>query len=182
VRWYSSFFNQVLDEIEKAHPDVQNLLLQILEEGELTDGQGGKVSQRLTLHWDRTPKPTSSNHSILLFQVSFKNTIICLTSNLGSSEFLKPGATKNGLVTPQTKSAVMEYVTSWFRPEVLGRMDETIIFNSLPRSAVNDIVRLRLSEVQARLDERHIQLDVSEEAIDLLGDQGYSEQIRWVPA
>jgi ATP-dependent protease Clp ATPase subunit len=140
----------VLDEIEKAHPDIQNILLQILEEGELTDGQGGKVS--------------------------FKNTIICLTSNLGSPEFQKAGATKNGTVTPSTKKSVMEYVTSWFRPEVLGRLDETIIFNSLPRSAVDDIVRLRLSEVQSRIDERHIKLNVDQDAVHLLGDMGFSEQ------
>lgn len=79
-------------------------------------------------------------------------------------------------MTDTTKSAVMEYVTSWFRPEVLGRLDDTIIFNSLPRSAVNDIVRLRLAEVQSRLDDRHITLSVNDEAINLLGDQGYSEQ------
>jgi ATP-dependent Clp protease ATP-binding subunit ClpB len=70
----------------------------------------------------------------------------------------------------------MEYVTTWFRPEVLGRLDDTVIFNSLPRSAVNDIVRLRLSEVQSRLDERRIKMIVSEEAVQVLGDQGYSEQ------
>jgi len=109
-------------------------------------------------------------------QVSFKNCIICLTSNLGAPEFLKSGATKKGVVTPSTKSAVMEYVTAWFRPEVLGRLDDTIFFNSLPRSAVNDIVKLRLSEVQSRLNDRHITLSVNEEAIQLLGDQGYSEQ------
>ena len=109
-------------------------------------------------------------------QVSFRNTIICLTSNLGAAEFVKPKATKNGVVTDKTKTAVMEYVTAWFRPEVLGRLDDTIIFNSLSRSSVNEIVRLRLSEVQKRIDDRRIQLEVDEQAVQLLGDKGYSEQ------
>lgn len=140
----------VLDEIEKAHPEVQNILLQILEEGELTDGQGAKVS--------------------------FKNTIVCMTSNLGASEFVKIGASKKGVVTDKTKEAVMQYVTAWFRPEVLGRLDDIVIFNNLPRDAVNNIVKLRLAELQERLDDRRIKLRVSPEAIDLLAHAGYSEQ------
>ncbi|KAJ9125547.1 hypothetical protein QFC22_000509 [Naganishia vaughanmartiniae] len=141
----------VFDEIEKAHPDVANILLQILEEGVLTDGQGNKVN--------------------------FKNTLIILTSNLGSGEFAKPGATNaDGSVTEATRGAVLSHVRSWFRPELIGRLDEMLIFNSLPRSAINDIVRLRLAEIQERISDKHIVLDVTEKAIEHIAFEGYSEQ------
>ncbi|KAJ9100105.1 hypothetical protein QFC19_005785 [Naganishia cerealis] len=141
----------VFDEIEKAHPDVANILLQILEEGVLTDGQGNKVN--------------------------FKNTLIVLTSNLGSSEFTKPGATnEDGSVTEATRGAVLSHVRSWFRPELIGRLDEMLIFNSLPRSAINGIVRLRLAEIQDRISDKRIVLDVTEKAIEYIAREGYSPQ------
>ncbi|GHJ85338.1 hypothetical protein NliqN6_1740 [Naganishia liquefaciens] len=141
----------VFDEIEKAHPDVSNILLQILEEGMLTDGQGNKVN--------------------------FKNTLIVLTSNLGSIEFTKPGATnEDGSVTEATRGAVLSHVRSWFRPELIGRLDEMLIFNSLPRSAINDIVRLRLSEIQDRIADKRIILDVTEKAVEHIAQEGYSPQ------
>lgn len=81
----------------------------------------------------------------------------------------------NGVVTDKTKESVMDYVRHWFRPEVLGRMDETIVFNSLPRSTVDAIVRLRLSELQDRINDRRIDLKINDEAVKILGDAGYSE-------
>lgn len=110
-------------------------------------------------------------------QVNFKNTLIVLTSNLGSIEFTKPGATnEDGSVTEATRGAVLSHVRSWFRPELIGRLDEMLIFNSLPRSAINDIVRLRISEVQDRIADKRIVLDVTEKAIDHIAQEGYSPQ------
>jgi ATP-dependent Clp protease ATP-binding subunit ClpB len=159
----------VFDEIEKAHPDVANILLQILEEGMLTDGQGNKVSLCV---WVVSSLLTHSR-----IQVNFKNTLIVLTSNLGSIEFTKPGATnEDGSVTEATRGAVLSHVRSWFRPELIGRLDEMLIFNSLPRSAINDIVRLRLSEIQDRIADKRIILDVTEKAVDHIALEGYSPQ------
>jgi ATP-dependent Clp protease ATP-binding subunit ClpB len=109
--------------------------------------------------------------------VNFKNTLIILTSNLGSGEFAKPGATnEDGSVTEATRGAVLSHVRSWFRPELIGRLDEMLIFNSLPRSAINDIVRLRLAEIQDRISDKRIILDVTEKAIEHIAREGYSEQ------
>lgn len=117
----------VFDEIEKAHPDVANILLQILDEGCLTDGQG-----RL---------------------VNFKNTIICLTSNLGSEALYEPDATHpDGSITEATRASILSHVGRFFRPELVNRLDELLIFNKLPPSVILDIVSLRLSELQSRLD------------------------------
>jgi ATP-dependent Clp protease ATP-binding subunit ClpB len=141
----------VFDEIEKAHPDVANILLQILDEGCLTDGQGR--------------------------QVNFKNTIICLTSNLGSEELYEPGATHpDGSITPTTKANVLSAVGRFFKPELINRLDELLIFNKLPPSVILDIVDLRLKEMQGRLDARRITLDVGDEARAWLASKGYSEQ------
>jgi ATP-dependent Clp protease ATP-binding subunit ClpB len=111
------------------------------------------------------------------YQVNFKNTLIVLTSNLGSIEFTKPGATnEDGSVTEATRGAVLSHVRSWFRPELIGRLDEMLIFNSLPRSAINDIVRLRLSEIQDRIADKRIILDVTEKAVEHIAQEGYSPQ------
>lgn len=138
----------VFDEIEKAHPDVANILLQILDEGTLTDGQGR--------------------------QVNFRNTIICLTSNLGA-EALYDGIATNGKITPETRQRVLESVGRFFKPELINRLDEQLIFSNLPRDVVRDIVDLRLREVQGRLDGKRIRLDASDEAKAYLANEGYSE-------
>jgi len=140
----------VFDEIEKAHPDVANILLQILDEGVLTDGQGR--------------------------QVNFKNTIICLTSNLGSEELYEPNATNpDGSITDKAREAVLAAIGRFFRPELINRLDELLVFNKLPQSVIHDIVGLRLKELQGRLDARRIVLDVSQEAQAWLAEKGYSE-------
>ncbi|WVN86314.1 uncharacterized protein L203_101477 [Cryptococcus depauperatus CBS 7841] len=141
----------VFDEIEKAHPDVANILLQILDEGSLTDGQGRNVN--------------------------FKNTIICLTSNLGSEALYVPGACHpDGSITPATRTNVLSHVNRFFRPELINRLDELLIFNKLPPSVILDIVALRLRELQSRLDSRRITLDVDDDAKAWLAKKGYSEE------
>lgn len=141
----------VFDEIEKAHPDVANILLQILDEGSLTDGQGKHVN--------------------------FKNTLIVLTSNLGSEALYEPGATyPDGSITPTTKDSVLKAVGRFFKPELINRLDELLVFNKLPPGVILDIVNLRLKEIQQRLDGRRITLDVTDEARAWLANKGYSEQ------
>ncbi|BEI83205.1 hypothetical protein CcaverHIS002_0310730 [Cutaneotrichosporon cavernicola] len=141
----------VFDEIEKAHPDVANILLQILEEGVLTDGQGR--------------------------QVSFKNTIIALTSNLGAEALYEPGASEpDGTVSASAKNAVLRDVNKFFRPELINRLDELVVFNKLPPSTILDIVNLRLAEVAARLAAKRITLDVTEPAREWLAKKGYSDR------
>lgn len=141
----------VFDEIEKAHPDVANILLQILDEGVLTDGQGR--------------------------QVNFKNTIICLTSNLGSEALYEPNATaEDGSVTDQAREEVLKDVGKFFRPELINRLDELLVFNKLPPGVILDIVGLRINELQKRLDGKRIVLDVTEDARLWLASKGYSEQ------
>ncbi|CAF9926684.1 MAG: chaperone ATPase hsp78 [Gomphillus americanus] len=141
----------LLDEFEKAHRDISNLLLQVLDEGFLKDSHGQKVD--------------------------FRNTIIVLTSNLGSAEILA-GAEANAdgdeSVTPATKKTVMDIVHASYPPEFLNRLDEFIIFQRLSRSALRDIVDIRLRELQTRLDERRIVLDVDDAAKQWLCKTGYN--------
>ncbi|ORX38433.1 P-loop containing nucleoside triphosphate hydrolase protein [Kockovaella imperatae] len=140
----------VFDEIEKAHPEVANILLQILEEGTLTDGQGK--------------------------QINFKNTIICLTSNLGSEALYEPGANNpDGTISESARAKVMAATAQFFRPELLNRLDDRLVFNKLPPKVMLDIVDLRLSEVQKRLDSRRIKLEVDDAARQWLAEEGYSE-------
>ena len=139
------------DEIEKAHPDIANILLQILDEGTLSDGSGRVVN--------------------------FKNTIIVVTSNLGSEYMYEPNATNaDGSVTDATRSEMMTAIGHYFRPEVINRLDEVLVFNKLPRSTVLDIVALRLREVQSRLDPHRITLDVNEESRQYLAEKGFSDK------
>ncbi|GAA5872762.1 hypothetical protein JCM8547_006335 [Rhodosporidiobolus lusitaniae] len=144
----------LLDELEKSHPDVANILLQILDEGKLTDSQGRVID--------------------------FKNTTIIATSNIGSDILAEEGATReDGAVTPATKQKVLERVASMYPPELLNRLDEQIVFNSLSPSSISSIVSLRLSEVQQTLDnspsspERRIPLLVEQGARDWLAQHGY---------
>jgi len=137
----------LFDEIEKAHFDVFNTMLQILDDGRLTDGQG------------RT--------------VDFKNTILIMTSNIGSREILEFRGAFDGNEYERMKSTVMERLRSQFRPEFLNRVDEVIVFHSLTRGHLKEIVKIQLQHLERRLEERKIKLELSEDAIDHLTQVGY---------
>ncbi|KAG6381855.1 P-loop containing nucleoside triphosphate hydrolase protein [Boletus reticuloceps] len=140
----------LLDELEKAHKDVAMILLQILDEGSLTDSQGRKVD--------------------------FKNTIVCLTSNLGSDILAHPSSCDaNGIVTEAARAEVLERTSEYFPPELLNRLDAILVFNKLSRSAILDVVTLRLNDVTERLKDRRITLDVDEATRAWLVKKGYSE-------
>jgi ATP-dependent Clp protease ATP-binding subunit ClpB len=134
----------LFDEVEKAHPDVFNVLLQVLDDGRLTDGQG------------RT--------------VDFKNTLIIMTSNLGS-EYL--AAQEDGQDVEAVRPMVMDAVRRHFRPEFLNRIDEIILFHRLGREQMDSIVRIQLERVEQRLAERRINLTVDAAALHWLGERGY---------
>ncbi|MBM3617547.1 MAG: ATP-dependent chaperone ClpB [Alphaproteobacteria bacterium] len=134
----------LFDEVEKAHPDVFNILLQVLDDGRLTDGQG------------RT--------------VDFRNTIIVLTSNLGS-QFL--AGLKDGEASETVRPQVMEVVRSAFRPEFLNRLDEIILFDRLQRKDMESIVDIQINRLRDRLADRKLKLELSPEATEWLADAGY---------
>jgi ATP-dependent Clp protease ATP-binding subunit ClpB len=131
----------LLDEVEKAHPEVFNILLQVLDDGRLTDGQG------------RT--------------VDFRNTILVLTSNLGSAYLVDPG-----ISAEEGRRRVMEMVRSSFKPEFINRLDEIVIFNSLGADDLAKIVRIQLARLQDRLSDRRITIELSNAAIDWLVRHG----------
>ncbi|OXV09460.1 hypothetical protein Egran_02771 [Elaphomyces granulatus] len=143
----------LFDEFEKAHRDISALLLQVLDGGFLTDSQGHKID--------------------------FRNTIVVLTSNLGADILVGADplhaykVSEDGEVPPEVKKAVMDVVQASYPPEFLNRMDEFIIFRRLSRSALRDIVDIRLRELQSRLDERRMTLMVGDEVKDWLCDRGY---------
>ncbi|KAI0482763.1 putative heat shock protein [Xylariaceae sp. FL0804] len=143
----------LLDEFEKAHRDISALLLQVLDEGYLTDAQGHKVD--------------------------FRNTIIVLTSNLGAHILVGADPdhpyreTEDGSIDPDVRSAVMDVVTEAYPPEFLNRIDSFIVFKRLALSALRDIVDIRLRELQARLDERRITLRVPDDVRLWLAERGY---------
>jgi ATP-dependent Clp protease ATP-binding subunit ClpB len=132
----------LFDEIEKAHPDVFNILLQILEDGRLTDGQG------------RT--------------VDFRNTVIIMTSNLGS-HILQDAS----LSEDEKRRLVLEAVRQSFRPEFLNRVDEIIIFQPLSRQQITKIVDIQLERLRKRLAERRIKLELTPAAMELIANEGY---------
>jgi len=136
----------LFDEIEKAHPDVFNVLLQVLDDGRITDGQG------------RT--------------VDFKNTVIILTSNLGSSAILE-GIDEKGDISPEAKSEVERLLKASFRPEFLNRLDEIAFFKPLTKSGIKKIVNLLVADLKARLAEKQISLSLTDEALDYIAEQGY---------
>ncbi len=136
----------LFDEVEKAHPDVFNILLQVLDDGRITDSQG------------RT--------------VDFKNTIIILTSNLGS-QFLLDGIEPNGEISQQARDQVNELLKRSFRPEFLNRLDEIVFYKPLTRENMHGIIDLMLAGLQKRLAERQLKLKVTDEAKDLLIQMGY---------
>ncbi len=136
----------LLDEIEKAHPDAFNILLQIFDDGRLTDSQG------------RT--------------VSFKNTIIIMTSNLGSTHLLD-GIDADGHIDEKTRTQVMNLLKTSFRPEFLNRLDDTVLFKPLNKKEIKQIVELMLDELRARLSARDISLEVSDEVKDHIVEEGF---------
>ena len=142
----------LLDEVEKAHPDVFNILLQVLEDGRLTDGQG------------RT--------------VDFRNTVIVMTSNLGSEHIREAlddaeGESDSGAVKAAIQAKVMSDVAMHFRPEFLNRIDESVVFHALGRGHVREIAALQLTALEARLAERDVQLSLDTDVMDYLVGQGF---------
>ncbi|WP_043804694.1 ATP-dependent chaperone ClpB [Arenimonas malthae] len=136
----------LLDEVEKAHPDVFNVLLQVLDDGRLTDGQG------------RT--------------VDFRNTVIVMTSNLGS-QHIQELSGEGDAAYVQMKAAVMGVVQSHFRPEFINRLDEIVVFHPLGRDQIQAIARIQTAYLSKRLAERQIRLEISDEALALLGNVGF---------
>jgi len=136
----------VLDEIEKAHPDVFNILLQVLDEGRLTDSQG------------RT--------------VDFKNTILIMTSNIGS-KLLLDSIDNYGAITPEAREAVINELRAHFRPEFLNRIDETIIFNPLVKEQMVAIAEIMMKELNERLNENKMILHATPEVIQWIAENGY---------
>ena len=136
----------LFDEVEKAHPDVFNVLLQVLDDGRITDSQG------------RT--------------VDFKNTILIMTSNIGSS-YLLDGIDENGEIKPEAEAQVMAELRAHFRPEFLNRLDETIMFRPLTKSNIGAIVELLIADVNKRLADRELQIELTEEAKQFVIDGGY---------
>ena len=138
----------LFDEIEKAHPDIFNILLQILDDGRVTDSQG------------RT--------------VDFKNTIIILTSNLGS-DFILEGITENGEISEEAKEKVENLLKREFRPEFLNRLDEIVFYKPLKKGEIAGILDLLVVDLNKRLEDKHISLELTEKAKTYLIDNGYSE-------
>ena len=136
----------LFDEIEKAHPDVFNILLQILDDGRITDSQG------------RT--------------VDFKNTIIILTSNLGS-QYLLEGITDSGEISPDAQEAVMAELRRSFRPEFLNRLDETVMFRPLTRENLSGIIDIMIEGLRSRLADKSLKLELTENAKQLIISRGY---------
>ena len=136
----------LFDEIEKAHPDVFNILLQVLDDGRITDSQG------------RT--------------VDFKNTIIILTSNLGSSLILE-GITADNEISPEAKAQVEQLLKSQFRPEFLNRLDETVFYKPLAKSEIGSIVDLMIKDLSRRLEDKRLEVTVAEAAKDHIIENGY---------
>ncbi|MFV8413100.1 ATP-dependent chaperone ClpB [Vibrio owensii] len=134
----------LLDEVEKAHPDVFNILLQVLDDGRLTDGQG------------RT--------------VDFRNTVVIMTSNLGSARIQENFAT---LDYQGIKNEVMDVVSKHFRPEFLNRVDESVVFHPLGQEHIKSIASIQLDRLAKRLEEKGFQLEVSEKALDLIAQVGF---------
>ncbi len=133
-------------EIEKAHPDVFNTLLQVLDDGRLTDAQG------------RT--------------VDFRNTVIIMTSNIGS-EYLLEGVTSGGEIKPDARERVMAAMRAQFRPEFLNHLDDIVLFKSLTLAEIERIVDLMFNEPRARLSDRQMTLDITEEARSYIAQQGF---------
>jgi ATP-dependent Clp protease ATP-binding subunit ClpB len=136
----------LFDEIEKAHPDVFNTLLQVLDDGRLTDAQG------------RT--------------VNFRNTVLIMTSNIGS-QYLLEGVTAEAEITPEARELVMGEMRRYFRPEFLNRIDDIVVFSPLTQAQIEQIVELMFNELRARLAERRLSVEISDEARRFIAAQGF---------
>ena len=136
----------LFDEIEKAHPDVFNVLLQVLDDGRITDSQG------------RT--------------VDFKNTILIMTSNIGAN-YLLDGIREDGTMEDEAETAVMNQLRGHFRPEFLNRLDEIIMFHPLTKTNISDIIQLLITELNERLSDRELKIELTEEAREFVTDQAY---------
>ncbi|MBN9542393.1 MAG: AAA family ATPase, partial [Alphaproteobacteria bacterium] len=134
----------LFDEVEKAHPDVFNLLLQLLDEGRLTDSQGRVVN--------------------------FCNTIIVMTSNIGSDLLV---ALKDNETTDKVRDKIMERVGASFRPEFINRIDEIVLFHRLARNHMNDIVKVQVLRLKQYLLEQEIKLELTDKCVDFLAEEGY---------
>jgi ATP-dependent Clp protease ATP-binding subunit ClpB len=137
----------LLDEVEKAHPDVFNILLQVLDDGRLTDGQG------------RT--------------VDFRNTVIVMTSNLGSQMIQEMSDDDSAESYTKMKAAVMGVVQAHFRPEFINRLDDIVVFHALDKAQIRQIAKIQLRGLEKRLAERGIRIELSEKAFDLIGNIGF---------
>ena len=137
----------LLDEVEKAHPDVFNILLQVLDDGRLTDGQG------------RT--------------VDFRNTVIVMTSNLGSHQIQELAGDGSPEAYTQMKASVMGVVQAHFRPEFINRLDDIVVFHPLDKAQIRSIARIQLRALEKRLGERGIRIELSDAAYELLGNVGF---------
>ena len=137
----------LLDEVEKAHPDVFNILLQVLDDGRLTDGQG------------RT--------------VDFRNTVIVMTSNLGSHQIQELAGDDSPEAYVQMKAAVMGVVQAHFRPEFINRLDDIVVFHPLDKQQIKQIAKIQLGGLEKRLAERGIRIELSDKAYELLGNIGF---------
>jgi ATP-dependent Clp protease ATP-binding subunit ClpB len=136
----------LFDELEKAHPDVFNVLLQIMDDGRMTDGQGRVVD--------------------------FKNTVLIMTSNIGATTLLE-GISPVGEISGPARESVMSALRSSFRPEFLNRVDDVVLFKPLRKDEVRDIVKLLLKGLSSRLADRQITLDFGDDAVDFIADAGY---------
>ena len=137
----------LLDEVEKAHPEVFNILLQVLDDGRLTDGQG------------RT--------------VDFRNAVIVMTSNLGSDRIQRMANSADGSDYDAMKAAVMEVVGQHFRPEFINRVDDIVVFHPLDREQIREIAAIQIQSLAKRLADRDMDLKISDAALDLLGEAGF---------
>jgi ATP-dependent Clp protease ATP-binding subunit ClpB len=137
----------LFDEVEKANPDVFNTLLQVLDDGRLTDGQG------------RT--------------VDFRNTVIIMTSNIGSEYLMEEGAVADGEIDPAVRDRVMATMRGYFRPEFLNRLDDIVLFKPLTEAEIEDIVELMFGDLRARLAERQMTLEISAPALRFIAEQGF---------
>ena len=137
----------LLDEIEKAHPDVFNILLQVLDDGRLTDGKG------------RT--------------VDFRNCVIVMTSNLGSQQIQELSNNTSDESYAEMKSVVMETVAEHFRPEFINRIDEVVVFHPLGKKEIRSIANIQFQYLHDRLAERQIDIELTDAALDHLGEAGF---------
>ena len=145
----------LLDEIEKAHPDVFNILLQVLDEGHLTDNYGRVID--------------------------FKNTVLIMTSNLGARDISKGGGLGFQQSDPKSnydiiQGKVKEEIERAFNPEFLNRVDDTIVFHPLSKAEIGEIVQILLKDVQARLADEEMRLDLTAGAVEFLVERGYDEK------